>query len=675
MPAQTVIKLRRDSAADWTTADPILASGELGIESYTNKIKMGDGVTEWTGLKYGPVSDELAIRVKNASGSVAIPAGRLVQFAGAAGDTVTVQPAVTNGTIDFHTLVGVTAREIPADGFGDVIITGNVFGLNTNSYTAGTLLYADSTNAGQLTSTPPTAPSFKEPVAAVVRQGAGTSGIILVRLLIGSSLNDIHDVALSSPTTNQVLQYDGTKWVNATVDALPSQSGQNGKYLTTDGSTASWGTITIPPGTTVSDTAPSSPATGQLWWESDTGILYIYYDNFWVEAVAGIVGPQGDPGVIQSTSAPSDTTVLWIDTDDAGDMVVPAGGTTGQALVKASATDYDTTWAGPYALSPNYVINGGFDIWQRGTSFTPTAAAWTYTADRWDSGRQSGTSGATISRQASGLTGFEWALRYQRDSANTSTDALYLVQRLDSTTSRPLAGQTVTASFYARAGANYSAASSALNLFAYSGTGTDQGGFPSTWTGTSTLVNNQAFTLTTSWQRFQVSFAVGTSATQLGFLWQFNPVGTAGANDWYEIDGVQVELGSVATPFRRAATTLQGELAACQRYYFRNTTAQTYGFFAGSGLAISTTVARFSVPFPVQMRTRPSSIEVGGALGAYDGNNYQTTGTWTLTGDTGTPLSQGVDYTHGSGVFTQYRPALIGANNNINTYIGFSAEL
>lgn len=218
MPAQTVIKLRRDTSANWTSADSVLAAGELGIETDTNRIKIGDGTTEWTGLKYGPVGAELAIRVKNASGSTAIPAGRLVQFAGAAGDTVTASPAVTDGSVDFHSLIGVTSAEIAADGFGDVILTGVVGGLDTSAYTAGTLLYADDANPGQLTSTAPTAPSFGEPVAAVTRAGAGTSGLILVRLHLGSSLSDVHDVTITTPADNEVLAYNDASgtWINQT---------------------------------------------------------------------------------------------------------------------------------------------------------------------------------------------------------------------------------------------------------------------------------------------------------------------------------------------------------------------------------------------------------------------------------------------------------------------------
>jgi hypothetical protein len=48
----TVIKLRRDTAADWTTANPTLAAGELGLETDTLKIKAGNGTSTWTSLAY-----------------------------------------------------------------------------------------------------------------------------------------------------------------------------------------------------------------------------------------------------------------------------------------------------------------------------------------------------------------------------------------------------------------------------------------------------------------------------------------------------------------------------------------------------------------------------------------------------------------------------------------------
>lgn len=52
MPAQTVIKLRKGTAAEWTSANPVLAAGEVGLETDTNKTKYGDGATSWGSLSY-----------------------------------------------------------------------------------------------------------------------------------------------------------------------------------------------------------------------------------------------------------------------------------------------------------------------------------------------------------------------------------------------------------------------------------------------------------------------------------------------------------------------------------------------------------------------------------------------------------------------------------------------
>ena len=46
------IKLRRGTAAQWTAQNPVLAEGEIGLETDTRKFKAGDGTTAWTGLLY-----------------------------------------------------------------------------------------------------------------------------------------------------------------------------------------------------------------------------------------------------------------------------------------------------------------------------------------------------------------------------------------------------------------------------------------------------------------------------------------------------------------------------------------------------------------------------------------------------------------------------------------------
>lgn len=46
------IQIRRDTASNWTSANPTLSNGELGLETDTKKLKAGDGSTAWTSLAY-----------------------------------------------------------------------------------------------------------------------------------------------------------------------------------------------------------------------------------------------------------------------------------------------------------------------------------------------------------------------------------------------------------------------------------------------------------------------------------------------------------------------------------------------------------------------------------------------------------------------------------------------
>jgi len=61
MPAQTIIQLRRDTAANWTSTDPVLAVGEAGYETDSNQFKIGNGTDSWSLLAYqnleGPAGD------------------------------------------------------------------------------------------------------------------------------------------------------------------------------------------------------------------------------------------------------------------------------------------------------------------------------------------------------------------------------------------------------------------------------------------------------------------------------------------------------------------------------------------------------------------------------------------------------------------------------------------
>lgn len=254
----------------------------------------------------------------------------------------------------------------------------------------------------------------------------------------------------------------------------------------------------------------------------------------------------------------------------------------------------------------NPVINGAFDIWQRGTSFAMSSAG--YSADRW---YQSATTGETISRQttsdSTNLPFIQYCARVARDSGSTTTTAIRINTMIESVNSIPFAGKTVTLSFYARRGANLSSANNVLTAQLASGTGTDQNLFAGGYTGLAYPIGDNV-TLTTTWQRFTLTGTVASTATELTLLFYFVPVGTAGAADYFEITGVQLDVGSVALPFRRTGGTLQGELAACQRYlpvhYVGTTTIGILGQATGSG------VAYYNAPFLVQPRVAPTGITI-----------------------------------------------------------------
>jgi len=245
-----------------------------------------------------------------------------------------------------------------------------------------------------------------------------------------------------------------------------------------------------------------------------------------------------------------------------------AVGSNGETLVADSSTSTGLRYQAPIQQNP--VLNSAMQVWQRGTSVAVSGAfALTYAADRWGFFRTGYATGMTVSRQVTGdttnLPFIQYAQRVQRDSGNTSTGIIYTLQNFESINSIPFAGKTVTYSFYARAGANYSAASSALSYSVNTGTGTDQN-LVNGYTGQAAPISTTA-TLTTTWQRFTATAALSSSATQIGVAFAYTPVGTAGANDYFEVTGVQLEVGSVATPFHTYAATIQGELAACMRYY------------------------------------------------------------------------------------------------------------
>ena len=416
------------------------------------------------------------------------------------------------------------------------------------------------------------------------------------------------------------------------------------------------------------------------WIPNDVG------DITAVTAGTGISGG-GTSGAVTVTNSMATTITTK------GDLVPGTGsgtfarlavGNNGQSLFADSAEATGLKYNTPVASLVNPVINGGMDNWQRSTSISVTASTTPYTADRWQV--TNGASQAlTVSRQATGdttnLPNIQYCARVQRNSGQTGTGAIAFVQSFETTNSIPFAGKAVTLSFYARKGADYSASPSTIGIDFISGTGTDQNRATAGYTGNANVFSSAA-TLTTSWQRFVFTGTVAATATELATYFIFNPTGTAGTNDYFELTGVQIDLGTwtatTVPTFRRTGGTFAGELAACQRYYYRLTpgaVSQPLSF----GNAYAATVARVSLMFPVEMRIAPTALEQNGTannyavaqagIGAFTCNavpkfNSASTRFCTLNGIVASGL-------------TTFVPSVVqtDATNGATAYLGWSAEL
>jgi hypothetical protein len=301
-------------------------------------------------------------------------------------------------------------------------------------------------------------------------------------------------------------------------------------------------------------------------------------------------------------------------------------------------------------------INGGLDVWQRGTSFS----APNYSADRWYAAGGNATY-AQESTTANLPTGFCYGLKMTM----SGTDVPYFMQAIETANAIYYAGKRVVLSYYVS-----SSASSTCNVRLDASTGTD-----TSVTGTYTQITavsgySSTQATTTSMTRVYSVYDVPSDCKTLRII-AGSAVNITSGNTM-TITGVQLEVGSVPTTFRRAGGTIQGELAACQRYYYRMTSlggdAYTHLF---QGMGISSTQIRGVIQFPVAMRAVYPTVDYGGSLIGSDGTATLTGGAVTAQGPG--QLTTGINLAVTGA--TQYRPYYVLANNSNSTYIGFSTEL
>jgi len=259
---------------------------------------------------------------------------------------------------------------------------------------------------------------------------------------------------------------------------------------------------------------------------------------------------------------------------------------------------------GPLAGLRNAIINGNFDVWQRGTSFTGSE----YGADRWGHVRNGTTHTATRQPFTVGQTAVPneptYFCRTVVSSVAGAGNYALLEQKIEDV--RTFAGQQITISFWAKVDATKNIAVELVQVF---GTG----GSPSA---NVTSIGTTKVSIGTTFQKVTVTATVpsingktlGTNNDHyFGLLIWFDAGSTYNArtdtlgqqSGTFEIAQVQLEPGPVATPFERRP--VGQELALAQRYYASGT-----AYFDGAANGGSQSVGGINTQFPVTMRSAPT---------------------------------------------------------------------
>jgi hypothetical protein len=396
----------------------------------------------------------------------------------------------------------------------------------------------------------------------------------------------------------------------------------------------------------------------------------------------------GTTGQVLSKTSGTDMDFTWVTTDDAnaiqnsivdakGDLIsatandTPARlavGANGETLVADSSTSTGLRYQVP--KTNNVIINGNMDIWQRGTSFSPNGSG-SFSADRFEATLAGTGTYLTASQQTTvPNSNSKYSLRYLQSSGNATSVTEYCTrQRIEQSNIIPLLGKATVLSFWYRS--NKTGSHGVRIYGSYNTGGTDQ---------VTTITVNAADTWeykTVAVTAFSAVSASSANPTDAGALLDVGfRVGGAGAgfttvslNDYFQITQMQLEVGSVATPFARAGGTIQGELAACQRYYYRITAAQCT--IASSGYTYATTNGLGFMYLPVSMRVVPTAIDYLN-VAAVDFNNATLTTSSIGIGGGCTPAIITIDVVV-TGATANRSMYIRGTNSN--SYFGLSAEL
>ena len=196
----------------------------------------------------------------------------------------------------------------------------------------------------------------------------------------------------------------------------------------------------------------------------------------------------------------------------------------------------------------NLLHNSSFEVWQRGTSFSSGASGGSrYTADRWSVPNRT-----RVAQSTDVPAGFKYAILLDREQTG-GLEPFTLSQGIEKDNIRFTGSYTL--SFYAK-----SSDISTVNINVQDRTTVGEGG-----TNHSSIVTNQAVSITSSWARYTHTFTLSSIALSGTCLRISIGNTSAGTNDELLLTGIQLETGTVATDIEKRS--LGHEFQLCQRYF------------------------------------------------------------------------------------------------------------
>lgn len=378
-----------DGITDWQIGDWLLFNGsvwqKIDQSELVTSVASADSsitvTTTGTAVDLATYSSpRLISTVRNETGAT-LTKGTVVYINGASGNKATVTKALATSDSTSAQTFGIIFADIANNNNGYAILAGDIAGLDTSAYAAGTQLYLSSSTAGAYTSTKQYAPNHLVYIGVVTRSHVN-QGSIEVRIQNGYEMDELHNVSAQNPTSGQTLIYNASTslWEKANLTAGTGISVSNGAGSITVTNSAPDQTVALTAGTgistsgtypnfTITNSAPDQ--TVALTGAGTTSITGTY-PNFTVtsnDQYVGTVTSVGGTGTVNGLTLTGTVTAsgsltlggtlsgVSLTTQVSGTLPIANGGT-GQTTATAAFN----------ALAPSQATNSGKYLTTDGTN-------------------------------------------------------------------------------------------------------------------------------------------------------------------------------------------------------------------------------------------------------------------------------------------------------------------